>query len=506
LERVVGIPRIGPEAAALFRILLGCGVAAVLWFDDSIGRPDTIAIAYSSGTGYGTGTWAIAHWIRLHPAAHGALLGGAVVFALAYAAGVFTRYCAALLWASLFLLVSASLVTVGNHAWGAPLLALFGLLLAPLGEVWSVDAWRRRRRGTVGPPSAAGPAFGFAMWWIGLVLGSALLGAAYAKLSTSGLEWITGGAIRFHFVEDAGNALVPWGLWIAGHLPVAIAVSAAAILIEGTFILNILRRNDGYRALFGLAGLSLHLGFLLFQGVLWWPWILLYLAFLPWQAISRRLSGRAAPGITSIPRLSVVHAAAIAGVLAQQGYASFHAWEFEPLLSHYPMYAGTSPSWEAFFDTRRWSKYQRYTFVLTGPAGERLNLAEPVALVTPADRARLIDTLRALYSGIPADGRSTAALAALKQRIAEHVRREVDTIEIFVDVQAVNLEAMRIDTPVRNMHAFTLRLSPPTLPFVEPAFAGTFTGLCDNATVMNGTIAPGQTPPAPSAGRPRPAC
>jgi hypothetical protein len=134
------------------------------------------------------------------------------------------------------------------------------------------------------------------------------------------------------------------------------------------------------------------------------------------------------------------------------------------------MYAGTSRSWEAFFESRRWHKFQRYTFVLTGPAGERLNLAEPVALVTSADEARLIDTMYALYTGRPADERSTRALVDLRHRIATHVGRDVDTIEVFVDVRRVDFDAMRIDTSIANMHAFTLRLSPPELRFVEPAF------------------------------------
>jgi hypothetical protein len=506
-DRLDGIPRVGPRTAAIFRILLACALGLAILFDDSIGRPDAGAVAYAPGSGYGTGTWPVAHWIRRDPSVHAALLGIAGVFTVTFGAGLLTRVSAALLWASLFLLVSASLVTVGNHAWGAPLLALLGLVLSPLGDAWSVDAWRRRR--TRGPDRGPGerPAYGFAMWWIGLVLGISFLAAAYAKLTTSGVDWVTGGAIRYHFIEDAANAVVPWGIWIAARPRLAVAISAAAILIEVTLILVVFCRPDRHRLAFGLAGLSLHVGFFLFQGVLWWPWIILYLAFLPWNTLSRRIEGHRVPTPPAgRRRRSPTPALAVVALLILQIYASAAQREYEPLVSHYPMYSGTFPSWDAFFETRRWYKYQRYRFVLTSASGGQLDLSEAVPLISAADRARLIDTMYALHAGKAVDERSTVALAALKRRIAGHVQREVDTIEVFVDVQAVNVEAMRIDMPVRNMHAFTLRLSPPALQFVEPAFAGTFTGLCDSATVMSGTLAPGPKPPAPSAGRTRPAC
>jgi hypothetical protein len=467
-----GIPRIGAEAAALFRILLAAGLVMVLGFDDAIGRPDGVGMAYAPGSGYGTGTWTLAHWLRQQPMVHGALHVAAIVLAVAVGAGVATRISAALLCVSVFLLVSATLVTTGNHAWGAPLLALLALPLTPLGDAWSVDVWWRHRRGRPAPAPEPSAAYGFALWWIGLVLGTALLAAAYAKLATSGVSWVTNGAIRYHFVEDAGNAVVPWGLWIAGHQGVAIAVSAAAILVEATMILNVVRRSDGYRAVFGVMGLSLHIGFFLFQGVLWWPWVVLYIAFLPWQRISQRLQGpRVAVPRAASRRLSAVHALAVVVVIGQQGYASYHRREFEPLYSHYPMYSGTFASWDAFFQTRRWYKYQRYAFVLRTTDGQRFDLKEPVALITPSDQGRLIDTLYALYSGLPVDQRSLDALAALRQRITAHVGREVDTIDVFVDAQRIHFDSMRIDTPVKDLHAFTLRLSPPELVVLNPAFA-----------------------------------
>ena len=83
-------------------------------------------------------------------------------------------------------------------------------------------------------------------------------------------------------------------------------------------------------------------GFYVFQGVRWWPWLMLFTAFLPWN---RR---DVAPAGTGSRDLTSVHARVVLALVAAQAWASYRAIEIEPLLSNYPMYASTYESPEYF--------------------------------------------------------------------------------------------------------------------------------------------------------------
>ncbi len=467
LDRVLGIPRLGPEAAAVFRVTIGLVVTWLIWNGVALAYPTGLVVPLEPGVGYGVGTWPLSHWLRSHPDAHQLVYRVTLAAGGAFIVGLWSRLAAVLLWCGLFLLIGASLATSGNHTWGAPLLALFGVVLAPLGDAWSLDSLARRRLGRRVGRSSPSALYGFAIWWIGLVLGLAFLAAAYAKLNASGLAWATGGAIRYHFVEDASHAPVAWGIWIAGQPALAVALSTAGLLIEATLILVTLCRRDRYRAAFGAAFLSIHVGFFLFQGVLWLPWMAMSVAFLPWETISNRLGAMTA----AMPpaRIGAIRAIAVLLLVALQVSASVRRIEYEPLLSNYPMYSGTFSSWEEFFALRRWHKFQTYRLYVRAGDRERVEIAAPSALLTGLDVDRVVDTLRAAYQGDDVPDRSVPALAALHDRLA--ARFGPDTVlEVDVDVQAINFDRMRFELAADDLHAFTLRLAPPTLEFVAPEF------------------------------------
>jgi hypothetical protein len=467
VDRLLGIPHLTPQAAGLFRIAIGLAVTSLIWNNVAVGYPTGTAVPLSPGVGYGVGSWPLSHWIRGHPDAHVLIYRITLAAAGALTLGLWTRIAAAVLWCGLFLLIGASLTTSGNHTWGAPWVALFGLLLTPLGNAWSLDSVVHRSRGRAESTGPA-PIYGFAIWWIGLVLGLAFVAAAYAKVDQSGLAWATGGAIRYHFVEDASHAPVAWGLWIAGRPALAVALSTTGLLVEALFILVIFCRRDAYRAAFGAAFLAMHAGFFLFQGVLWLPWIAMSLAFLPWQTASRRLQQAVEP---APPRstLRPAHALAVVVLVTQQAYASARMFEYEPLLSHFPMYSATFSSWEAFFETKRWYKYQSYRFYARDGTGARSDITAPSSILSPLDVDRLIDTLKAAYEGEDVPARSIPALAAIHDRLTARFGPET-VVEVDVDVQTVNFDSMRFELAADDLHAFTLRLSPVTLEFVAPGF------------------------------------
>jgi hypothetical protein len=200
-------------------------------------------------------------------------------------------------------------------------------------------------------------------------VGLAFLAAAYAKLDTSGVEWITGGAVRYHFVEDAGYAPMQWGLAVASSDSAAIGVSLAGFATEALFWLVICSRREWIRFAFGLSGLALLAGFYLFMGVLWRGWWILFLAFLPWGAIESWLgvwfkdaatARRSLPAAIS-PTLSRPAVAVIGLLVVQQIVVSAMRFESEPFVSDFPMYSHTWPSREAFNDHLR-QRTRQYVF------------------------------------------------------------------------------------------------------------------------------------------------
>ena len=62
-----------------------------------------------------------------------------------------------------------------------------------------------------------------------VVLGVAYFAAAVSKLREGG-TWILNGTVKYHFVTDLHQALVPWGPALTSNHPVAVGLSLAAVL------------------------------------------------------------------------------------------------------------------------------------------------------------------------------------------------------------------------------------------------------------------------------------
>ena len=307
-----------------------------------------------------------------------------------FTVGLWTRISYAVLVAALLLTRLAWLQRSGGHDWLCPMAILVSLLPVPWGDGVSIDA---RRSATPVPPNTRSPMYGLAIWAPAVVMGLAFCGAAYAKLSTSGIAWITGGAVRYHFIEDADAAVTTWGLWIASHPIAAIAFSAGAVGLEAGWIAAVAARHPALRLLAGFAALSLFAGFYLFQGMLWLPWALWAAVWLPWDGWRTLPSAplRGAPA----------RVAAVA--LAVQIVASGLALEVEPLASAYRMYSGTYASPEDFEQQRR-RKFQRIqattgamTVDVDGEAGDVL--VQAVTAAEPGESDDLLEVLARLCDG-----------------------------------------------------------------------------------------------------------
>ena len=284
-------------------------------------------------------------------------------------AGGYARFIASLalalfaagVWPRLALLVAASALTIfvgiglnqkAMHDWGVPLITLWALTAVPWRDSAGVQTlfarWRSRQPAPVAPSAR-----GLALWLPSLTLGVAFAAAAFAKLDTSGLAWITGGAVRFHFLQDAHQAPVTWGLRVAGSDVAAIALSLGAVVTEGLFWMVALTPSLAVRGAFGMLGLAMLTGFYLFQGVFWPAWWALFLVFLPWPLVDRLARSPVASrapdsGASSSAVVPAVASAVIVAIVLQQPIVSALRVESEPFFSDYSMYAYTWPSKRAF--------------------------------------------------------------------------------------------------------------------------------------------------------------
>ena len=341
LLRFLGIPAIDAVSLGVFRTLIGGSLFLIVLAYPIDAVPLEAQRVYSPLAG--------AAWVRAL-AASGAATAAvhvlALASALAFAAGIRPRVAYAVLVGTLSLRTLFILLQAGAHDWGTPLLTLWALVVVPWNDAPSPLAAVRRNDRTSGRESASGDVvsqrswrYGFAVWLPGLTLGLAFAAAALEKLRRSGLDWITTGAVRYHFVEDAANAPFDLGLWVATQQPLAVALSLGGILIEASFIAVIFVRDWRLRAIFGLAAAGLMLGFWVFQGIHWWAWLMLLFAFLPWNRTCHD-----APREGLQPMYGIV----VAALLAGQVWASYHRIEVEPLLSNYPMYSTTYGSPEDY--------------------------------------------------------------------------------------------------------------------------------------------------------------
>jgi hypothetical protein len=419
-----GIPPLSAAGLGLYRAALGLALAAVvIKYNDLPGTPfpRDLHRAYD---------W-FAHWEWVHRLAERPDLGQwttpiCVVLLLAFAVGLFARASYVLFLCVLTAHVLVVLQHKSAHDWGLPLVTLWGLAFVP----WDHGIGIRRRS----PAGAAN--YGFAVWFPGLMLGLAFAAAAFAKLDSSGLAWVTGGAVKYHFLEDWKQAPTNWGLWTASRPGLAVAMSASAILVEALFILHIFWRNALVRALFAVPALLLLAGFRLLQGVVWTQWWVLFLAFVPWEAVAARTSGREAPaaGTAQMPALRGAAPALVALLVTVQVIASSWRIEMEPFISDFGMYSWTWPS-TGSFDAQLARKYRRYSYRAWRANAPAEDLTPRLAGIAKASDL-LADVTDGARAGAVLGAERQRALAALSAAYAEAYGEPLVPLLVLMDEDA----------------------------------------------------------------------
>jgi hypothetical protein len=330
------IPEVSAEGAALFRIIFGSALLLVFAFSP-LAASDVPSATFGDDT-----TWLmrvagnvfvrsprLADYINPWLLAWGSL----------FIAGVLTRGSFAMLTAGAVAWGVVYSLNSGHHPISALLVALLCLLPSRWGDAWSVDAWMRQPRRT-GPRE-----YGYSVWIPAVVLGLTLAAAAASKLQEGGLGWITNGTVKYHFVTDAPNAPVDWGLRYGVIPSVAVALSLGTIAIEALVLPVALFGSPTVRMIAAPAVAAMFAGFWLFQGVAWPAWWVLLLSFAPWHLVAARrraLTAQPTPG--GRLTLRYVQAAIVVIVIGQQLIASIGRIEAPPLLSAYDMYSKTYAS------------------------------------------------------------------------------------------------------------------------------------------------------------------
>ena len=237
--------------------------------------------------------WEWVHWLasqpNLAPQLETWIFWSIVVFGL----GMFTRFMYPLLVLELTVWTLVRLQHTGTHLWLVALITMWGLLTIRWSDGFSLDEIFRRLRHGRTVPHRRGRGYGFAIWLPGLVWGIAMAAAGISKLRNSGIEWVIGGAVKYHFVTDSIQAPTDWGLWVATHHWAAVLFSLAAVSTEISLGFSPLIKTYIRRLPLAVAGFGLLVGFYVFQNERWYAWWMLWaLFFIPWPAIVRQIRER----------------------------------------------------------------------------------------------------------------------------------------------------------------------------------------------------------------------
>ena len=440
-----GLPRLSPAGLGLFRIALGLALlASVPAAFELPTSPLPLPLHRDAGV---FADWSWVHWMALHPGINSVILATGLGALALFTAGVVPRVAYVVAMLALSALALVILQHRSAHDIGLPLVALLGLVLVP----WAESPMTYPRRHAI---SIDG--YGYAVWWPGAVLGLGFLAAAYAKLDTSGMDWVLGGAAKYHFIEDFKRAPTTWGLWIATHPAWAVAASFGAILVEGVLIAHLFFQHWLARSIAGVAALSLLAGLYILQGHLWPLWWTLVLAFVPWGVLARMLRPSDAGNASLRPALRGSHLALLTVLVGIQLFASARRVEVEPFVSDYGMYSWTWASAEAF-DRQISRKYQVYHFMDTSTAGavdvtDRLR-ALPNAMDTLANA---VDRLR---DGSSLDASDREALREVVAMYQSRFKAPVSSLRVLHDEQAFDWQRARFYAKATRAPVGTINLT-----------------------------------------------
>ena len=283
-----GIPELRSDVLGFFRFFY----AAFLFLALADGRLELLPGRVPDDGQLG---WAWLGWLSSRPDLMVSLEYTLFVLLVMFAIGLWAHITYLLIAAgmTIWILVWIESQHSNAHTWVVTLFMILCLVPVPWDVMPSADGVIRRRHSGATDEVLHGKLYGYAVWIPGLILGTVWASAAFAKFDNSGLTWILGGAVKYHWVFDARQAPVDWGQWVASHHWAAVFLSFSGVAFEAVFVVSVFLKSGFWRYAFMATGLWLLVGFYLFHGLLWWTWWLVFLSFaLPWTSIFDAVSSR----------------------------------------------------------------------------------------------------------------------------------------------------------------------------------------------------------------------
>ena len=176
------------------------------------------------------------------------------------------------------------------HGDGMIVFVLMGLACSRCGDALSLDAWRRRRRGEAAPPSpSAEYSWPLRYVWTGLML--VYFGAGLAKFRASGWAWTDGESFSNYLLSSVYNRRPPTdlGLVLARSTTLCGVIATTVLVVELAAPLALFHRV--LRFLIVPSLFLMQVGVKLMMGIPADKFFILYVFFVPWAALGRRLGG-----------------------------------------------------------------------------------------------------------------------------------------------------------------------------------------------------------------------
>jgi hypothetical protein len=175
------------------------------------------------------------------------------------------------------------------HTGLLPLYVLAVLAFAPCADAWSLDSWRARRAGRpVLPPEEPSLRYGFPRFAVWCVLGFSYFAAGTSKLRHGGLGWWDGVNLKAKVLGDAlqvGSFDFPF-LPVIDKVPLAVfsLMGIGTLIVELGMVL--VPFSALARRIFPLGVMSLHLGILFAQEILFLDLILIQGIFYDYRRVA----------------------------------------------------------------------------------------------------------------------------------------------------------------------------------------------------------------------------
>ena len=304
-----------------------------------------------------------------------------------------------------------------SHDLNASLLAQLALLGARTGDAWSIDAWRRRRRGE---PAETGHAYLWAPRLVQLSLALMMASAGFSKLVAGGmsLDWALSDNLRHQILVRFDLGGVPrtalaawileeplrWKLAALGNLVAQLAPLVAVFAIRRPWV----RAACGAIFATEVLGLWLVMGF-------WNPWWFpLAAAFIDWdRLVAWQQARRAAPppATEAAPVVGRATRGFVGAYVALYVVVGFWHWPLiDQRLNLYPF--TSFPMFASIRAVPPYDTHQRYEVLEAGFAVETSAPAPALAAwVARQRRARAL-------SGLPAPEVVRAHIAGLRGELA----------------------------------------------------------------------------------------